>query len=102
MCKCESAGQHLYFFDYDDNRISIVQNGRYIQIFDDVYPGFSDAFPINYCPICGRKLTEDIEKAKEAIREAGIADCAPASVKCDDCQNEAFCDAVAAGEDLTE
>lgn len=96
MCKCESnGGQHLHYFDYGDDRIFIAQSGRYIQIFDDEYPGMSDAFPINYCPICGRKLSDE-------IIEPEIADCAPASVKCDECQNEAFCDAVAAGEDMGE
>lgn len=59
MCKCESnGGQHLHYFDYGEDRIFIVQSGAYIQIFDDEYPGFSDAFLINYCPVCGRKLRE--------------------------------------------
>ena len=41
-------------------------------------------------------------KRKDQDMEQEIKDCAPASVKCEDCQNEAFCDAVAAGEDPTE
>jgi len=32
-------------------------SGSYLQIFDEDYPGFCDNHKINFCPICGRKLS---------------------------------------------
>lgn len=105
-CHCQNAGQHLHHFDYGESRIFIVQNGRYMQIFDDEYPGFSDAFEINFCPVCGRRLSDrliipltkkDLPNPPD-VPGADICDCAPSTTSCEGCPNDAECERIARHE----
>lgn len=59
---CEVCGMHgmpgktMYVVECTEPHIMIHVSGRYVQMFDEEYPGWVDNFPINYCPMCGRKL----------------------------------------------
>ena len=57
-CKyCCVASKYLGVCENADPRIFITVSGAYLQIFDEEYPGFIDSIKINYCPMCGRKLS---------------------------------------------
>ena len=57
-CKyCCVASKYLGVCENADPRIFITVSGEYLQIFDEEYPGFIDSIKINYCPMCGRKLS---------------------------------------------
>lgn len=53
---CEIQGRTLDVIEQTDPRIFVGLSGAYIQIYDEDYPGFIENIPINFCPICGRKL----------------------------------------------
>jgi len=65
-CKaCGFPSGYLYVVENTEPRIFLNLNGRYIQIFNEEYPGWIDNFQINYCPMCGRRLAEQDAKEEE-------------------------------------
>ena len=57
-CKyCKNPFANLAICQYYETRIFISVSGSYLQIFDEDYPGFCDNLKINFCPMCGRKLS---------------------------------------------
>ena len=57
-CKyCKNPSDYLAICQNYETRIFIGISGECLQIFDEDYPGFCDNHKINFCPICGRKLS---------------------------------------------
>jgi len=57
-CKyCKNPSAYLAICQNYETRIFISVSGSYLQIFDEDYPGFCDNHKINFCPMCGRKLS---------------------------------------------
>ena len=57
-CKyCKNPSAFLAICQNYETRIFISVSGSYLQIFDEDYPGFCDNHKINFCPMCGRKLS---------------------------------------------
>ena len=57
-CKyCKNPSEYLAICQNYETRIFVGISGEYLQIFDEDYPGFCDNHKINFCPICGRKLS---------------------------------------------
>ena len=57
-CKyCKNPSEYLAICQNYETRIFIGVSGGYLQIFDEDYPGFCDNHKINFCPMCGRKLS---------------------------------------------
>jgi len=57
-CKyCKTPPEYLAICQNYETRIFVGISGEYLQIFDEDYPGFCDNHKINFCPICGRKLS---------------------------------------------
>jgi hypothetical protein len=57
-CKyCKDPSAFLAICQHYETRIFISVSGSYLQIFDEDYPGFCDNHKINFCPMCGRKLS---------------------------------------------
>ncbi len=57
-CKyCKNPSDYLAICQNYETRIFVGISGEYLQIFDEDYPGFCDNHKINFCPICGRKLS---------------------------------------------
>lgn len=56
MCEyCKTPGKTLDVIETAD-RIFVNISGKYIQIFNEEYPGFIHNIPIRFCPMCGREL----------------------------------------------
>lgn len=53
---CETPGKTLHVVECAEPRIMLHVSGRYVQMYDEEYPGWVDNFPIHFCPMCGRKL----------------------------------------------
>jgi hypothetical protein len=57
-CKyCKNPSKYLAICQNYETRVFVGISGEYLQIFDEDYPGFCDNHKINFCPICGRKLS---------------------------------------------
>lgn len=56
---CAIPGKTLAVIEETDPRIFISVQGRYLQIFNEAYPGFIKNIKIKCCPMCGRNLEED-------------------------------------------
>ena len=57
-CKyCKNPSEYLAICQNYETRVFVGISGEYLQIFDEDYPGFCDNHKINFCPICGRKLS---------------------------------------------
>ena len=67
-----TAGKTLHVVEETEPRIFINMHGSgYIQIFDEVYPGFVDGFYVNFCPMCGARLRSGYVNCKEEERNNG-------------------------------
>ena len=53
---CGMPGTTLYVVECTEPRIMMHISGRYLQMYDEEYPGWVDHLPIRFCPMCGRKL----------------------------------------------
>ena len=59
-CKyCKNPSEYLAICQNYETRVFVGISGEYLylQIFDEDYPGFCDNHKINFCPMCGRKLS---------------------------------------------
>ena len=57
-CKyCKNPSDFLAICQNYETRIFVGISGEYLQIFDEDHPGLCDNHKINFCPMCGRKLS---------------------------------------------
>ena len=54
---CRTPSKYLAICQNYETRIFVAVSGEYLQIFDSDYTGFCDNHKINFCPMCGRKLS---------------------------------------------
>ena len=56
---CKPGPRALMIAESGDSQIFLfLDSDGYLQLFDDLYPGFTETRQVNFCPMCGRKLYE--------------------------------------------